>query len=281
VGHKPGTTDVVGGVANGLMSATPAPHYTSRMSGKGREELILAVDVGATFMKFAEVSPNGALVSEIVRRGTPYPCSPARLVAALSDEVGAHECRRVGVGFPGAFAHGRVIEPGNLSRPGGITTDVDAALHDEWVGYGLLASLVASTARDVRVVNDATLAALGCSDGEGRELVFTLGTGMGIALVVQGEPTPIRDVGAEAFVAGRTYDQLCGEAHRVVDEQRWADVVFDAISGFVREFSATVVHIGGGNAARVDPGRFVDLGVRVAVHDNMVSLRGAARLFRQ
>lgn len=240
---------------------------------------ILAIDVGATTIKLCEVRSDGALVGAMDRRSTPYPCAPDRLVDVVASEIRARECSMVGVGFPGDFHDGYVLEPGNLSRPGGITTDVDAGLHEAWRNFHLEESLRRASRRDVRVVNDATLAALGCSEGVVRELVFTLGTGLGIALVVDGAPVRIRDVGSEILVDGRTYDQLLGEPARAADPPRWSGVLYDAVCGFVAEFAATTVHLGGGNARCVDVTRFGDLGARVVVNDNDASLRGAARLF--
>ncbi|HVB70184.1 MAG TPA: ROK family protein [Acidimicrobiales bacterium] len=240
---------------------------------------ILAVDVGATTIKLCEVRGDGTLVDAPDQRRTPYPCAPGRLVDFLAAEIRARQRNLVAVGFPGDFRDGCVIEPGNLSRSGGITTDVDAALHDEWLNFPLEESLGRASGCEVRVVNDATLAALGCYEGVGRELVLTLGTGLGIALVVDGVPERIRDVGSEVFVDARTYDQVFGEPARAADPDRWATQLCVAVHGFVAEFAATTVHFGGGNARRVDAAWFHFLGAHVVLHDNDASLRGAARLF--
>ena len=184
---------------------------------------ILAIDVGATYIKSALVSPTGELLERVRRFETPYPCAPGRLVETLVAHIAERECVQVGVGFPGEFRDGVVVEPGNLSRAGGIATDIDPEIHDEWLNFDLQRALRDASQRDVRVVNDATLAALGCCEGVGRELVVTLGTGAGIALVVNGEPERIRDVGGEAFLDAQTYDQLLGEPSRLRDEVRWND----------------------------------------------------------
>jgi polyphosphate glucokinase len=131
----------------------------------------------------------------------------------------------------------------------------------------------------VRVVNDATLAALGCSEGTGSELVFTLGTGFGIALVAHGELVKIRDVGAEVYFDGQSYDRVLGEFSRSQDEVRWNDRLHRAVNGFVEEFSADTVHLGGGNSRRVDLTRFSDATYRIVVNNNDATLRGAVKLF--
>ena len=65
--------------------------------------LTLAVDVGGSGLKATVLSPDGEMLSERVRRETPYPCTPAVLLdelAALAQEVG-HDYDRVSVGLPG------------------------------------------------------------------------------------------------------------------------------------------------------------------------------------
>lgn len=242
-------------------------------------EQVFAIDVGATSIKFCHVDATGTLRGTVRRRATPYPCTPTALLRLLEDRIARSTCARVGVGFPGVVAEGRVVWPGNLSRPGGVATEIDPTLHALWVGFDLRASLAASSGRDVRVVNDATLAALGCFDGEGTEVVFTLGTGFGLALVARGAIQPVRDVGAEVFRGGRTYDQLLGERSRAEDEGHWRGYLEEAIVNFSREFNATTVHLAGGNARRIAPDRFTSVSCRVVIDGNEAALRGAPRLF--
>lgn len=243
------------------------------------QDQILAVDIGATNVKFCHVDIHGELLEGVRRRPTPYPCSPDRLIEALDERIESSKCPRVGIGFPGEFIDGRVVRPGNLSRPGGVTTAVDPGLEAQWQGFELQAELCKATGRDVRIVNDATLAALGSIDGQGVELVLTLGTGLGIALAIDGTLRKIRDVGAEVFVRGKTYDQTIGEHSRSVDEVHWGELLVMAVDGFVREFGATTVHLAGGNARRVTPTLFAESDYRVVINGNQASIRGAAKLF--
>ncbi|MGH3733688.1 MAG: ROK family protein [Acidimicrobiales bacterium] len=241
---------------------------------------ILAVDIGATTTKFATVDDQGRLVDEVRREPTPYPCSPERLVDFVLGHVVRSGCARVGVGFPGDLHEGRVVEPGNLSRPRGFTSPIDPELHEAWQGTYLERTFREASGLDVRVVNDATLAALGCCEGRGRELVFTLGTGFGIALVVDDVNVRIRDVGDEACLDGLSYDEVLGDLARSRDEGLWNDRVVVAVTNFVDEFSADVAHLGGGNSRRVDVAHFKAQRWRVVVNDNVATLRGAAKLFR-
>ncbi len=240
---------------------------------------VLAVDIGATSIKFCRVDDSGERLGDVVRVPTPYPCSPSALVGFVSHYVAESGCARVGVGFPGAMVNGRVLEPGNLSRANGFTSPIDPDLHDAWIATNLEEALREATEVDVRVVNDATLAALGCCVGVGRELVFTLGTGFGIALAVDGQIAPIRDVGAEIFEEAQTYDEALGDHARESDEGRWRERLVRAVSRFVNEFSVTVVHLGGGNSSRVDLATMSSIDATFIVNDNDTTLSGAAKLF--
>ena len=243
------------------------------------QDQILAVDIGATNIKFCHVDEHGEMLESVRRRPTPYPCLPERLIEALVERIEADDCPRVGIGFPGEFRDGRVVRPGNLSRPGGVTTEVDPELEAQWVGFDLEPAMCEATGRDVRIVNDATLAALGSVVGHGIELVLTLGTGLGIALAFDGQLQKIRDVGAEVFVRSKTYDQSIGEHSRSLDEAHWLELLVLAVDGFVREFHAETVHLAGGNARRVTPMLFADKAYHVVINGNQASIKGAAKLF--
>jgi polyphosphate glucokinase len=240
---------------------------------------ILAIDIGATNIKFCHVDYQGELLESIRRKPTPYPCTPARLVELLSERIARSDAKLVGIGFPGEFDNGHVIRPGNLSRPGGVTTERDPGLDGEWRGFALQDVLCAATHRDVRVVNDAKMAALGCCSGKGVELVLTLGTGLGLALSVDGELRKVRDVGAEVVEAGLTYDQLVGEHARSLNGLKWSHELVKAVKNFSDEFGASTVHLAGGNARRVAPGIFAALSCRVEIDGNQAPLHGAAKLF--
>ena len=243
------------------------------------QEQIFAIDIGATNIKFSHVNDEGILLRGVRRRPTPYPCTPARLVEFLEERITKSGCRRVGVGFPGEFRDGHVVRPGNLSRPGGVATDVDPTLEVTWRGFPLQGALREASGREVLVVNDATMAALGCIEGTGTELVLTLGTGLGLALSIDGTLQKVRDVGAEIFRDGKTCDQTVGERARSLDEEHWNATLAEVVDKFAKEFGATTVHLAGGNARRVVPSEFDHLSFRVVINGNEAPMRGAAKLF--
>ena len=249
------------------------------VSGTTLEGATLAVDIGATSIKFCPVDGQGHLLEEVTRVDTPYPCLPEVLVGVIADAVNASGCVRAGVGFPGDMIDGTVLEPGNLSRAGGISTPVDPTINELWLGCDVEGMLQARCRVPVRVVNDATLAAHGYATGEGRELVITLGTAFGISLMVEGRWQKIRDVGAAMFHDLGTYDEVFGEPARARDMDEWRRRLVVALSEFVVEFDADCVHVGGGNARHLGEQDLVELGCPVAFNDNEGTLRGAVRLF--
>jgi polyphosphate glucokinase len=106
-----------------------------------------------------------------------------------------------------------------------------------------------------------------------------LGTGFGLALEIDGQLQEVRDVGAEGFVNGRTYDEELGERSRSRDEMRWRSLLDKAVAGFVREFRATTVHLVGGNARRLSPNSLRAVSVPLLINGNEASLHGVAKLF--
>ena len=240
---------------------------------------VLAIDIGATNIKFARVDATGRLRGSLKRRPTPYPCPPDRLVDWVVQRTRNFVIDRVGVGFPGELEDGHVIRPGNLSRLGGVGTDIDGSLDELWHGFALQDALRRDTGRDVRVVNDATLAALGCSRGVGTELVITLGTGCGLAMRVDGDRQRVRDLGRTEFGEGRTFDQALGERARSHDDVQWRHDVVAAVNQLAHEFDASTVYLAGGNARRVSAELFAAEPFGIEIAGNEASLRGAARLF--
>ena len=241
--------------------------------------VVLAIDIGATSIKMADVSATGTVVGSVRRRATPYPCTPDHLTRWLTDRIERRGIDAVAMGFPGETRDGVIRAPGNLARPQGITSAVDPDIDAAWRGYPLQAALRERTGRDVRVVNDAALAALGSTTGAGRELVLTLGTGFGVALVVDGELQIIPDYGDRTLAGGVTCDEALGERARARDADAWQRSLREIIATLSQEWQTPHVHLGGGNSQRLRAGAFANESVTVTIHGNQAPIRGAARLF--
>jgi glucokinase len=145
----------------------------------GEPTTALGIDVGGTNLRIAEVDAAGRIRWRHVERVTPgreaLPARLAELVAARrGPEVGA-----VGVGIPGRVdaAAGRVLSAGYL----------------DLAGLPLAAALGAAVGLPVVVENDCTMALLGeraagAARGRRNVVMFSVGTGIGGAIVQDGRP---------------------------------------------------------------------------------------------
>lgn len=240
---------------------------------------ILSIDVGATNIKIAHVTAQAELRGATQRLLTPYPCTPDILCTLLTHKMIQGGCQRIAVGFPGEMDQGVVVKPGNLSRRGGITSNIDPVIDAQWRGFAIEVELRQRSSLDVKVVNDATLAAFGYHFGDGRELVFTLGTGLGISLFIDGQWTKIPDIGSTLFHDEGTYDEVFGEPARRANQTLWQHQLNEAIGEFVQFYQADRVHLGGGNARFFTPEQLAPVGAPVVINSNEATLAGAVRLF--
>ena len=156
-------------------------------SGRG-----FGVDIGGSGIKAAPVDlATGALTADRVRVDTPVPSTSAAVTQAVADVVrsfGSAVGRRpIGVTFPAVIQHG-------VAR---TAANVDAS----WVDTDIDAVMTAGLGRPVHVVNDADAAGVaearyGAARGvRGVVLMATLGTGIGTALLLDGQLVPNTELG--------------------------------------------------------------------------------------
>src|SRR5438270_7816397 len=163
----------------------------------------LAIDSGATGIKAALLDDAGSMIGERQRVPTPpKPVSPEDLVRAI-DEVAAPlgTYERVSVGFPGYVRDGRVITAPNLGT-------------DALAGFDLQSVLAEHLGKPVRVLNDADVQGFGAIQGQGLEMVLTLGPVAGTALFRDGEILPHLELAHHPASGNKTYDEYIGTAAR-------------------------------------------------------------------
>lgn len=171
----------------------------------------LGVDLGGTRLRAAAVSADGQILSHD-RRPTPTR-SAADVVAGIVDAVTAVEAHLAAMP-----AHARlsmasdtplvIAAPGPLDIPGGRILGTPNLPHLR--GFPLADAVATALGRDVRLQNDATLAALGeATFGAGRGfdvvLFLTISTGIGGGLVIDGRPF------------GGSSGQACELGHLILD----------------------------------------------------------------
>jgi polyphosphate glucokinase len=231
-------------------------------------DAILAVDIGGTGLKAALIDRRGGMLTERVRVETPHPSPPNTIVHTLGvlvrplladARVGA-----VSVGFPGIVHGGKISTAPNLGT-------------DEWRGFPLARALEKQWQKPVRVINDADMQGLGAASGKGIEMVITLGTGFGTAILGDGRLAPHLELAHHPFRKGKTYEEELGDAARQkAGKKKWSKHVAEAIENLYRLTNFDRLYIGGGNAKKLE----LELPPHVLIVGNECGMKGGAKLWR-
>ena len=224
----------------------------------------LAVDIGGSGIKVMLLNEQGEPLSERARVKTPHPADPEAVVTAISTLAAQHSgFDRVSVGFPGVV------------RKGVIYTAVN--LEGKWYRYNLAQVLHDRLGQPVRVANDADIQGLGAIQGEGVELVITLGTGFGSALFADGRLVPNLEMGHHRFRKKETYEEQLGRAAlEDIGRQRWNKRLRKALGQLEHLFNYDMLYIGGGEAKQIE----FDLPDNVKVVSNVRGLLGGIKLWQ-
>lgn len=222
---------------------------------------ILTIDVGGTGLKAAIVDPMGRFLVERVRIKTPPDCPPRRMVtllARLVKPLGAFD--HVTIGFPGVVRRGHVLTAPNLGT-------------ERWRGFALESELHKRLKRPVRLLNDADVQGLAAVRGNGLELVCTLGTGFGTAWFHDGVLLPHMDLAHLAIRRKDDFDVYIGDRTRKkIGRRRWNRRLEKLIGVLETVFHYDHLHLGGGNATRID----FTLPANVSVVNNDAGISGGA-----
>lgn len=213
---------------------------------------ILVIDVGGSHIKL-RMGPRG----RITRVESGPDMTAADMAAQVRELARDLPYEAVSIGYPGLVLHGRIAaEPFNLA-PG-------------WVGYDFEKAL----GRPVRVINDATMQALGSYEG-GRMLFLGLGTGLGATLILDGAVEPM-EIGHMPYKHGRTFEDYIGErGRRRLGNKKWRKAVAEVVTRLKEVLEADYVVLGGGNALRL---KKLQAGVRLG--DNLNAFKGGLHLWR-
>jgi polyphosphate glucokinase len=223
----------------------------------------LCIDIGGTGIKAMVVSASGKPLGERERVATPRPATPEAMSAALKTIVpDPRTYDRISVGFPGVVIHGVVRTAPNLDP--------------SWTGFDLAGTIVKTTGKPARVLNDAGVQGHGVIHGRGVEACITLGTGFGFALFVDGKYVPNIELGHHPFRKGRTYEEELGKkALARLGKKKWNRVLARAIEQIDHTFNFDQLFIGGGNSAKIT----IPLPPNVTRVDNVSGLLGGVKLW--
>ncbi len=252
---------------------------SSKLNHKNSFSEILGIDIGGTGIKAALVNiETGALLSETVKILTPYPASTKAITAVINQIVKVFQWNGpIGMGFPAIVKNGVILSAANISK--------------DWIGYNALANFKAIFHHPIHIMNDADAAALAeMRFGAGRPynkyrggtvLMITLGTGIGSALVVDGNLVPNTELG-HIEIGGIDAEKLSASSVKEREGLSWEEwggrvnVFLRSISYLI---SPDVIIIGGGvseNCQKFFTYLDVDARIVSAVLGNDAGIIGAA-----
>jgi polyphosphate glucokinase len=205
---------------------------------------ILVIDVGGTNIK---LGMTGRIVPLKVPSGATM--TAAQMVAAVRKATGDWNYDAVTIGYPGPVVKNRVAaEPKNLGAG--------------WRRFDYAKAF----GKRVRILNDAAMQALGSYRG-GRMLFLGLGTGLGSALVIDGELAPL-ELAHLPYRKGRTYEDYVGKrGMKRLGMKRWRKHVAKVIELLRHGLQADEVVLGGGEAKNV---KTLPPRVRRVANDNAI-----------
>ena len=226
---------------------------------------ILSIDIGGTLVKATILNYHGELQTEYKKVETPRPCTPEKLVSSIQNLVADfHAFDRVSVGFPGYVREGVVITSPQLG------TEI-------FTGFNLCQKLRDELAKPVRVINDADMQGLGVATGTGFEVVITLGTGLGSALLKNGNLLPHLELSQHPFTENETYDFYVGAiALEQIGVEQWNERVRRMLKVFKTVFNYDHLYIGGGNANKIS----FPLEKNMTLVSNKDGIKGGAKLWQ-
>jgi polyphosphate glucokinase len=240
-------------------------------------ERTLAIDCGGSGLKGSVLDHEGVMVADRVRVPTPYPMGPEQFVAVLCDLAEQlPPADRATIGMPGMIRHGRVVATPHYITTKGPFSPVDPELERAWDHFDAQTALARGLGIPTRVVNDAEVHAAAVVSGQGLEVTFTLGTGLGCAVFDDGELLPKIEISRAPVRKGVIYDEWIGDvARRELGNKRWSARVRSVVDGLRPMFLWDRLYVGGGNAARLT----VDLGPDVTIVPNEAGISGGIRLW--
>jgi polyphosphate glucokinase len=236
------------------------------MSETSSQLKVLSIDIGGSHIKATVLDSKGALLMEYSKVETPQPANPENVVKAIKKLAKLFSgYNKISVGFPGYVRDNTVKTAPNLDN-------------DAWKNFNLGEKLEEVLGKPARVVNDADMQGLGVVSGKGLELVITLGTGFGTAILLDGKLLPHLEMGQSPITRHNTYDNYIGDrAFDAEGKKKWNERMEKVLKVLKTLFNYDYLYIGGGNARELT----FKLDKNVKLVTNQDGIKGGARLWAE
>ncbi|WP_420640851.1 polyphosphate--glucose phosphotransferase [Candidatus Leptofilum sp.] len=206
--------------------------------------IALGIDIGGSGIKGALVdTKKGEMITDRLRIPTPKPAKPKAVIKVLKRIVDHFEYSGpIGVGIPAIVING--------------VTHSAANIDDKWIGYSSQQAMAEATGCPVTLANDADVAGVavmrfGAGKGkQGTVMIFTLGTGIGSAVFVDGRLVPNTELG-HLYLRNQKNDAENYAAERIREEKnlswkQWGQRLNTYFQHIEFLFSPELIIIGGG-----------------------------------
>jgi len=225
---------------------------------------ILSIDIGGSHVKATILNDKGELQMAYDKTPTPMPSTPENMLDAIKKLVKDFpHYDLISVGFPGYVKRGVIKTAPNLGN-------------EAWEDFDLSKELENKLGKPARVVNDADMQGLGLVSGKGLEMVVTLGTGFGTALLVDGQLMPHLEISHHPISKGKDYDEYIGDkALQKEGVKKWNSRMKKVLKVIKTVVNYDTLYIGGGNSDKLN----FKLDKNIRIVTNQQGIKGGARLW--
>lgn len=230
------------------------------------DEKILCVDIGGSHIKATVIDHEGNFLQKYQREDTPKPPSPERVVKLILElSQRFPQYNKVAAGFPGYVKNGVVKTAPKLNS-------------QIWKNFDLQKEIQSKLDKPVLVINDADFQGLSLAEGKGVEMLITLGTGFGSALLQDGMLMPHLEMSQHPITKNKNYnDYLGNDALKKIGKKRWNKRLKEVIGILKTVFNYDHLYISGGNAKIID----FTLDDNISIADNRKGIKGGMVLWKQ
>ena len=230
------------------------------------DQKILAIDIGGSHIKATLLNEAGVFLKDYEKLPTPLPATPGKVldvIKQLSQSFQGYD--KIAAGFPGFIKDGIVKTAPNLGS-------------DQWIDFNLQKKLAEVLGKPALAINDADLQGISVVSGTGIEMMITLGTGFGTALLRDGILMPHLEMAHHPVSGKKTYDEYVGQEELSrIGEKKWNKRIKKVIEILKVVFNYDRLYISGGNADLIK----FKLDKNITIASNKDGIKGGAKLWKQ